>query len=482
MTEGGRKAGSEEGKIATLRRTILQGGSYLAAREGLGILIGSGSMIVLMRLLGPYEYGLYAAAVGIVGYLNAISRLGVDVFLVRREEEPGPEYFAQGFTITFLSSAVLVMAVWVGSPLLERWYGDSDFIGPLRILSFSLPLTAMVGPPLARLERDLAYPAVAGIELAGHASYAVVAVVLALLGYGVWSPVIGLLSRAALVQGALCVAARLLPRPHWSWSITGEMLRYGSSYSAARWVEKGRTLVNPLLVGRFVGAEGVAFVALALRLGEVIAFVKKPVWRVSLATFPKLLDSSTQKVRKALQEAIALQVTLVGAPLALAALLGPWIIPPVLGERWVPMLTVFPFVAVGVLAHTAFSMHSSLLYVKGRNLQVAVFNFAFLAVFAMSALALTSALGIIGYGLAELCALPAYLIVHWLLTRYMSVSYEEVLTWALAFLPIFFTPLLAGYGKLLLCTPALFVLALPATRRRIERLLSYAREVMPFGA
>ena len=54
-----------------------------------------------------------------------------------------------------------------------------------------------------------------------------------------------------------------------------------------------RLLVNPVLVGRFAGAQGVGFVALAIRLVEVLSFIKQATWRVAMAALAKLDETGS---------------------------------------------------------------------------------------------------------------------------------------------------------------------------------------------
>jgi PST family polysaccharide transporter len=69
-----------------LRNQIMRGGAFLAVRQLLGMVISLVGMLLLTRLIGPEKYGLYTAAFGMAWYLQIVSQLGVEVYLVRREE------------------------------------------------------------------------------------------------------------------------------------------------------------------------------------------------------------------------------------------------------------------------------------------------------------------------------------------------------------------------------------------------------------
>src|SRR5690606_11130688 len=123
-----------------------------------------------------------------------------------------------------------------------------------------------------------------------------------------------------------------------------------------------RTLINPMVVGRFLGPEGVGYVALAIRFSEVLSFFRNVSWRLSIAALAKV-QSDFPRLRTALEEAMALQVLAVGPLLGAFSLLATPLIPLLFGQQWEPALQVFPLIALGVLVNVVFNMQSSVLYV-----------------------------------------------------------------------------------------------------------------------
>src|SRR3989475_10700654 len=61
------------------------------------------------------------------------------------------------------------------------------------------------------------------------------------------------------------------------------MLSFGIGFTSSMRVWQLRTLVNPLLVGRFASADGVAFVALAVRIAEALGTLRLAAGRMGVA-------------------------------------------------------------------------------------------------------------------------------------------------------------------------------------------------------
>src|SRR5215212_2531142 len=174
-----------------LRTKVLRGGAYMFLRQGLGIIIGTVGVILLTRAVGPRAYGLYGAALGIYIYLATFSRLGVDVYLIRREEEPCSQDYDQAFSLLLVLGLAGAGAALLALPLLERWVGLRGFGSVAVALFVGLPINLIQMVPLARLERALHYRSVASIEFLAQMSTYLVALPLAYKGLGSWAPVAG---------------------------------------------------------------------------------------------------------------------------------------------------------------------------------------------------------------------------------------------------------------------------------------------------
>ncbi len=424
-----------------LRQQVLRGSAYLVFRQGFGMGVRLGGVLLLTRLIGPTSYGLYTAAFGVMLYFSQVARMGTDVYLVRRPGHTDEAVYHQVFSFLLVSSVAVAGLGLLSSPLIGWWLHDRRFVAPLEALLLMLPLTTIYAPAVARLERALDYRRVAFLELAEQILYYATALALAWKGFGVWAPIVGFgISQVWLIIGSYALARY---RPHWFWSrdLAGEMFRYGMGFSASGWVWQLRAVASLVIVGRYLGPAGVGYITLALGLIDGLSFVKSATWRLSIAVLSKLQDDRP-RLRQALEEATALQVLVLAPLLAAFALVGPWLLPLLFGHQWLPTLTVYPFIALGVLVNAAFSIHASVLFVLKRNVDVAIFNFVNVALLVSAALVLVPRFGLVGWGLAEVVALASYPIIHWQVSRLFPIDYTRALPWFVAFTPTLFTSLI----------------------------------------
>jgi len=402
---------------ASLRTAALQGGAFVAARQAVSLAVGLGGTVILTSLLGPAGYGRFAAALAFYTYAFTVAPLGVNAWLVRRAaaagaeaQETEPAVAASARTLLLLASLGIGAIAALLIPLAAVWLREPA-LAPLAFAMLAgLPLQLLNLVPLAALERALNYRAVAGAELQGLFLYYGSAVLLAMNGWGPEAIVLGWWLQIVWIAIRVHRAAGLHFQFAWNTSLMRDALHYGLRYASSLWTYQLRDLVNPLVVGRWVGVEGVAVVALAVRLVEAASFVKVAVWRLSLPALARLQHDSA-RVAVAVRDGMRLQLMLVGPALIALAVVGVPVAVWLFGPEWRDLASVMALIAAGTLCNATFNLHSSALYALGRPAEVWVFHVVFVLLFVGGAMLCVPRFGVTGYGYAELIAFPSYVLV-----------------------------------------------------------------------
>lgn len=423
------------------------------ARYGLGVLVSLGNMLVLTWWIGPHAYGIFVTGIGLVAFLSNLARAGIDTYLVRHEQNPSNALYSAASTAILAISIILTLAGAGAAPLLAHWLGNWEFAAPYCVLLLSVPVIGLTGVPMAKLERELSFRAVAGIELGGQFLGLAISASMAWMQWGVWAPVGGQISWQIFTLIGACRAARLFPRiKPFDWEQVRPMLAYGLGVTASLRSWQLRTLVNPLIVGRFAGVEAVAFVALAMRIAEALGTFRLAAGRMAIASLARVRGCEEQ-FRALLQQAMYLQVSTLGPLLCGFALAGPFILRHVAGTRWTPSLAVYPFIAAGVLINSVYSLQASALFVTGKQWVVMRAHLLHVALLGAGTFVLLPRCGTIGYGWAELLACSAYWVIHASVVKNVSISYRRLMPLlgvclALVFVPALRNALVGFYPSL----------------------------------
>lgn len=459
-----------------MRQRVLSGGVYLAAREALGIGVRLAGVLALTRLLAPAEFGTYAGAAAIVTFLGYVAQWGTEIFLIRREQAPTKRLYDETFTFLLLStstigSLALAAALAVGAVA-------GVHVGTFAVLLIALPLNALWAPAQAQIERAFRFRAMAVLELGGDVVLYTTSVGLVLLGAGVWGPVAGYVVWQGFLLVASYAMARYRPALALSRASAREIASFGLTFSAATWIERGREVVNPLVVGPLLGAAAVGYVAVALRLGETLSFATRATWRIAIAVLGRV-QSDLGRVRRALEEGMVLQALAAGSVLCGFSLIADEAVPVVFGERWTPALEVFPYVAASYLVMATFALHNSLLYVLRRNQRVAAINALRVASLAGLSVLLLPLIGIAGFGVALLTSQLSVVLLDREVRRVLgSYRPQRGLAWLAVLLPPTFTPFAGWPLALALWLPLLLLLTVPAMRAQLRGYVATIRTAL----
>lgn len=451
---------------ASLRHAALKGGVYLMLRQVISIGLKFLGVMVITRALGPAAYGAYVSAFNVYQYTLAIGAAGVGVYLLRQEEEVREEAFSTAYSILTIMSLILAGGLELGRGWLADWVNVEGFAGVVSIIIIALPFQLIATPAYVRLERDLNYRAIALVETVSQVSFYVIAISLVWLQVGPRALAFGWVVQQVATCGLAHVLSRSYPRFGFDLPTARNIGKYAISFSAANWIWQLRMLINPMIVGPVLGAQAVGLVGMTIGLLEMLSIVKTIAWRLSVSVLGRV-QSDVARLRAAVTEGMELQLLAVGSILLGFGWTGDFFVPLLFGERWAPVMEIYPYIAVGYLTAAPFNMHSATLSVINQNRSLAIAFAVHVPLFVVTAYFAVPTYGTIGYGYGEIAALPSYFIVHYFLARAIgSPDYRlSALWWSATVIGLFWKQL----GIWAIAAPFI-ALVLPIS---VRRLMSY---------
>lgn len=454
---------------ASLRSLTVRGASNLALREAVGMGIRLIGVTIVVRIIGPANYGIYAAAAAFVVLISTLAQGGTEIFLIRMKEEPTHEAYGAAHGYLLLTSVGLCAIGLILSIPVASLVRSPETIVTFRVLVLSVPANVLWAPAQAAIERRFDYRKMGLIEVAGDVVFYVTAIILAFAGSRQWALVFGFIAWQVWLFVASLIWSGLRFRPRWNTKLSKEMLRHSSTYAPAQWLDAVGQLSNPIIVGPALGVTGIGYVAFANRLVQTAAFARRGSWRLGVVSMARVDEN--HRMRRALQDGITLQALAVGVPVCLLAALSPLIVPTLFGQKWTPAVLLIAFFAVAAILQSVGSFMATTMYAKGRNTPPLLGGiFRQVATISVAAI-LVPTLGLSGYGIAILCGSGAFIYLGAVLYRSnLGVSVAQVLPFVVSPVSIALIPLVPGPLRFLLVAPALMMLAIPRFRRQLQRL------------
>jgi PST family polysaccharide transporter len=175
----------------------------------------------------------------------------------------------------------------------------------------------------------------------------IVSIVLAVLGFGAWSLVLGMLAGSAAWSVAQWRITSYRPRLSMDRTIARSMAAYGGAAAALEVLAVVGARVDQVVVGRILGARALGLYTIAYRIPETA--IDTVSWTVSIVAFPGLahLRTSEEKGMGAAALSVLRFQALYALPIAaaLAVLASPLVVV-LFGANWLPAGAVMSAVCV----------------------------------------------------------------------------------------------------------------------------------------
>ena len=215
-----------------------------------------GVTIVLARLLGPSDFGLFAMIAVFAGFASLLVDFGLSAALVQRKavEE---RHLSTAFWMNLAAGAALTALMAAAAPAIAAFYGEPRLLTLTLVLSCNFLLASPVIVQAAILYRSMNFRRLAAIETFAAVVAGGLAIAAAVYGLGVWSLAVQVLGREPTVRlVALWLVTSWRPSFRVDRQAARELWGYSSHLAGFSTLNYWTRNLDNLLVGRFVGPYG----------------------------------------------------------------------------------------------------------------------------------------------------------------------------------------------------------------------------------
>ncbi len=356
-----------------MTKTITSTSAVSAARWSLiqgvlGILLQFATLALLARLLEPAIFGAMAILLVVQGIATLFAQMGLSSALIQRSELTESAFNSLYWLNVTLGITVTLILFLVG-PIVSAVFG----IPELRTTTSAIGVTFFIScwsiQFQALAQKQLRFRRIALINLAALLATAIVSVLLAWRGFGLWSLVCGVIA-ASIVRSLGFLVSGIrdngVPALHFNWSEARELVIFGAHRFGAMLVNAVNSHIDQLLVGGMLGAQALGFYSMATRIVLQPTDLMNPI--VTRVAFPWLsrLQDDNEKLKNKYLEIVGLVIAANAPILAAAAALADWYVPLLLGEGWDSVTTLIQILAGYALLRSVINAGGSLILAKGR--------------------------------------------------------------------------------------------------------------------
>lgn len=338
----------------------------LGARVVSAVLWRSGSQIVaqmvvwsatfvVIRLLNPADYGLFAMSQVVLILLSLLNGSGFSDALVRAKHV-GEREVGQVFGILLLLNGGIALAQVLLAPFIADYY-DQPIVAKLLVVQALLYLAnPFILVPAALLGRAMDFKRQAQVNLLSALAGALASVACAVAGFAVWTLVFAPLAMVCTRAIGMTLASPMRLRPIFDFSGAGATLRFGGAMlvSTALWLVQ--TQSDVIIGARTLDVHSLGLYTTALFLAQIVSskFVP-PLNEVAFTAYARLQGDRLEAAR-AFEKSVRI-VMLATMPLFLGlAITAEPLVATMLGAKWreipaiVTMLALaMPFVVLQIM-------------------------------------------------------------------------------------------------------------------------------------
>lgn len=326
-------------------------------------LLGLGSTLILVKLLGPADFGLIALAVTVTQGVELLSLIGVEEAVIRHPN-PTRVVYDTAFTLNvsrgLITALGLVSAAWPAA----IFFDEPRLVPVVLVLAVSAIIGGLENIGMAEFRRNLSYAAEFRLRIFPRFLSIIATIVVAFLLHDYRALLVGMLTNKLL---STALSYRLHPhRPRFTVRAWRELVGFSTWIWVISLIAIIRDRVEVIVIGRSDGTAGVGIWSIAVEIAILpMTELMQPLSSVLFAAYSRAADD-TRALVVLFQRFFGL-TALITLPAGIGiALLAEPIVHIVLGPNWLSTIQIIQAFSVFNIIVSFIFVANPLLQAKGK--------------------------------------------------------------------------------------------------------------------
>lgn len=311
--------------------------------------------IVLARLLAPEDYGVIALVTVFTSILQVFVDSGLGTALVQKKNADEAD-FSSVFYFNILVCLTLYGGMFVAAPAIAKFYDNPIYVPLVRVLSLTLVISGLKNIQQAYVYRHMIFKRFFFSTLGGTIASAILGIVMAYAGFGVWALAAQYVSNTAIDTLILWITVPWRPKKKFSWTKLKSLLSYGWKLLVSALLDTGYTSLWNLLIGKVYSSADLSFYDQGSKYPKaIIGTISNSIDSVLLPTMSIVQDDRAQ-IKSMTRRSIVTSVYVM-APLmmGLAGCAEP-LVSLILTDKWLPCV---PYMRIFCITYMFWPVHSA---------------------------------------------------------------------------------------------------------------------------
>lgn len=311
--------------------------------------------IVLARILTPSDYGTIALVTVFTTILQVFIDSGLSTALIQKKDADDLD-FSSVFYFNFVICIILYLIMFVSAPFIADFYKDSSLVSIVRVISLTLIISGVKGVQQSYVSRHMLFKRFFFSTIGGTIFSAILGIIMAYAGFGVWAIVFQQLSNNAIDTLILWITVKWRPIKKFSWSRLKNLLSFGWKMLASSLLDTVYNNLRNMIIGKLYTSADLAFYNQGDKFPKLIVTnINTSIDSVLLPTMSNEQDNHV-RVKDMTRRAIKIS-TYIMAPLMIGlAFCAKPIVQIVLTDKWLPCV---PYLQIFCISYLFWPIHTA---------------------------------------------------------------------------------------------------------------------------
>lgn len=320
----------------------------------------------MARILTPKDFGLIAMIMIVIQVSQAIIEGGFSLALIQKKDTD-KEDFSSVFYINLVLSIVLYGIVFLFSPFISRFFNQLILTKLIRTLSLVFIINAFSLVQEAKLTKEIRFKTLAIIHIPSVVIGGIVGIVMALMGYGVWSLIFMQLSTRLAYTIQIWWYSGWNPSLSFNRKKARGLFSFGGKLLISNIVTSIYNNIFVIIIGRFFPLKDVGYYQNATNVAITPASTLTSVLNgVFFPVFSQIQEDNV-RLKSGYKRLMKIAFFLVCPIFVLAGLLAVPLFKVVFGIKWLPTVPYFRWLCIVGILYPLNVLKLSIVNIKGRS-------------------------------------------------------------------------------------------------------------------
>lgn len=214
--------------------------------------------VVLARILDPEVYGTIALVTVIISILDVFVNSGFGNALIQKKDADNVD-FSTVFYFNVFMCLVLYSILFLSAPLIASFYNIPELTNIVRVLGLTIVVSGVKNIQQAYVSKNMLFKKFFFSTLSGTIVSAIVGIIMAIKGFGVWALVAQHLTNLCIDTFILWITVKWRPIKAFSFFRLKSLFSYGWKLLIATLLDTVYNNLRQLIIGKKYTAEDLAF-------------------------------------------------------------------------------------------------------------------------------------------------------------------------------------------------------------------------------